>query len=815
MLDCKCSYYIGCKHPCIGGSGSDHPDVLLVGESPGLDEDKLGECFRGPTGKLLRATTDRVQCGAVRYTNAVRCFSKNPKLAVPVCRHFLEEEIARTDPKRIIALGATATQSIFGVELPVTHYSGAWGFVDIGGAKRVCQIQIHPSAALRNPSFRPEWTRQYTEALASTVPPSGWVDLSELDIITPMSVDDAVCFLRDARKSKLVAYDTEYNPSNGAFLCYSIATDANSAIIIHSDLSMNPRVVQGLKALFADSTVRKVAHNWKFDAHVSCNTFGFDTELYLTSQWLDTSSLAKIDDPERDGRLEVLEWHVGLGGHKSVLYAALGSSKNGNSYEKLYRKNPKLVGWYCAVDAIACWRLVPTLWGRLKRRNMTDLWKDAIGPVGPVLFDLERSGIKIDREALVTLDSHLSTQKQIELSAIRSSHAVSRIAAAGKIPSAEEFNPASSRHVQALMYSDEGLNLKPLEKTAKGAPKVDRIARTAHDSDNPVLARINEYARVEKLANTYVDGWGRRLRDDDTLHTSYRQDGAKTFRFTSSNPNLQTIPRGTNEEALMLRKLVIAFSDDESLLKVDSSQAELRMLAMESGDPELIRCYRERIDVHTRTAAAIRGCSMADVSKQDRQGAKPINFGVIYGMREDGLISYAKNDYGVVMSMEEAGEALRKYFKLYPEVLRYQAKLLAECRRTGVVWINWCGKKVACRPIPDIGSSERGRRGGAERIARNTPIQGGAMQYTTRSMVAIHQRIRGGSLEGVLGMIGTVHDDIWFRVVRGKESVAFRAIGKVIVSLPTIRGVPWEVEGSSGPNLAEMKTLGTVNSMDI
>lgn len=183
-------------------------------------------------------------------------------------------------------------------------------------------------------------------------------------------------------------------------------------------------------------------------------------------------------------------------------------------------------------------------------------------------------------------------------------------------------------------------------------------------------------------------------------------------------------------------------------------------------------------------------------------------------MREHGLVSYAKNDYGVDMSIDEAREALRAYLMLYKGVPRYQAKLLAEVRRTGLVWINWCGAPIACRPVPDIGNSNDRLRRSAERVVRNTPIQGGAMQYTARSLIKLHGMVRRGELRGVIGIIGTVHDDIWFRVVRGMEKVAFRAVGAVMVSLPTTRGIPMEVEGKAGQNLGDMVEIGVLNSLD-
>lgn len=631
-MRCRCSFYLGVKHPRIGGDGPERPTVLVVGEGPGEQEDTRGRAFVGPTGKLLRATTARAVSGrsiSVRYTNATRCFSmeNSPRLAMAPCRVFLEREIEATAPERIIALGAVAMESLFGESLSVMNYVGAWRRETFGDRKIPVQAQIHPTAALRNTSLRPEWQRQYVEALLRP-PPTAWADQDALSIEYAKTVDEAVALLQACHKAKLIAYDTEYNPDNGAFLCLAIATDANTAFVLPKEIALHPRAKEAIAVLFATKKVRKAAHNWKFDAHVSVKALGVPPRTYIEDEWLDTASLAKVENSERDGRLECLEWQVGLGGHKQKLYDVL-PSKTGRGYEKAYETHPRVLEWYCAVDALACWRLVPVFLNRLKRRGLSSAWEDVVGPVGPVLFDMETQGVKVDRDALGTLKTTVEAGKELTLSTIRSSHIVARLAASGKIPSVDEFNPNSSHHMRPLMFSPEGLGLKPLTTTSGGKsgvaqPSTDKNSRKHYADAHPVLGQINEFARLEKLQNTYVKGWGKRLTEDDTLHTSYRQDGARTLRFSSSNPNLQTVPRGVSEETRALRRLIVAHDEGESLLSVDFSQVELRKLAMDSGDPELIRCYLKRVDVHKRTAAEFGGYPINDVPKEARQKAKPI-----------------------------------------------------------------------------------------------------------------------------------------------------------------------------------------------
>ena len=259
--------------------------------------------------------------------------------------------------------------------------------------------------------------------------------------------------------------------------------------------------------------------------------------------------------------------------------------------------------------------------------------------------------------------------------------------------------------------------------------------------------------------------------------------------------------------------MVGLMSRKKLLMEVDYGQKELRVLARESRDPEMIRCFNGRVDIHKQTAAAMMECSIDDVTKDDRQKAKPVNFGIVYGQTEKGLVDYARDSYGVEMTQQDAARYLRAYFRLYKGVKSYQYRLVAQAKRTGYVWINWDGNPVYRREIHDIGSSNRGKEQAAIRIVKNTAIQGGAALYMWKALIEIHRLHCQGRIPGLVGLVGTVHDSLWAEVWEDMAVQAFQAIGFVMVSLPTM-GVPSEVDAKIGPSLGEMKEMGCISSLD-
>lgn len=824
----RCALSEVSKHVCVGGDGPNTDvDILFVGESLGAVENQKGRCFVGPTGTLLRSSVRSI-CSIlstkigrdprIRYTNAIRCFpGKLTKLAaLRPCKPHLIDEIKSVKPKRIITLGALALESVVGERLSIMDHVEGWTRLDFGYGQIPVQFLVHPSSPIYNPSYRVEWRNELKRTIVKK-PPSTFSLHSEVDVCVVSSVSEALGYIKSFYDAEVLGFDTEYNDKTGRLLCAAFSCGDNHGVCFLDGVLKHKKVRIALKKLFENAECDFAAHNWKFDAHVVCSAFGISYKTFtdIDRYWYDTAAMRKITNAEQKASLECAEYMVGLGGHKGRLYDLLGRSRNGNAYEKAYDSDPGTVAWYCALDAVATRRLKILYEARMRAFGIWPAWRDVFGPLGPVLFYMESVGFPIDRSAMRALDARITDLASVELELIRSSDAVNSLVKHKVIDSSDDFNPRSSYHMRDLMFNKHGLGLKPVKQTEKGTDSTDVHVRDAYMSSNDVIANVAEYIRLEKLRGTYVKGWKKLLDEDDIIHTTFTQNPARTGRLRCRRPNLQTIPRAVDEETTMLRRLLVPLHDDEFIMEVDFSQAELRQLAMESGDAELIRCFRDRIDVHIRTASEMMGCSIDEVTKDDRRKSKPINFGVIYGMGDAGLKSYAKSSYGIEMSIDEARKYRASYFRLYSGVRAYQMRLVSKARRTGIVNVNWCGEPVRYRPVPNASSNDKVKAGAARRIILNTPIQGGAMEYTSRLLIACFRSMRKGSLSGVRDMILTVHDSVWFRVERDRVNDAFSNIGEIAVSLPTIRGVPLEVEAKAGPSAGDMKVVGVLNSLDV
>jgi DNA polymerase-1 len=265
-----------------------------------------------------------------------------------------------------------------------------------------------------------------------------------------------------------------------------------------------------------------------------------------------------------------------------------------------------------------------------------------------------------------------------------------------------------------------------------------------------VPAKILEYRTLTKLKGTYIDTLPS-LADPRTsrLHTTFGQAVAATGRLSSSDPNLQNIPIRSE----LGKKIRRAFVADEGyqLVSADYSQIELRVLAHFCEDPAFLEAFRSGADIHRRTAAEVFGVVEADVTAEQRRMAKAINFGLVFGQTDFGLAQVLRIPRG------EAHQYIESYFRRYASVRQYMDATIALARRTQVV-STLLGRT---RALPEINAKRPQERNYAERIARNTPIQGSAADILKLAMLRVAAGLRQFPKAR---MLLTVHDELVFEV---------------------------------------------------
>ena len=374
--------------------------------------------------------------------------------------------------------------------------------------------------------------------------------------------------------------------------------------------------------------------------------------------------------------------------------------------------------------------LYDVLTPKLMEANGEFIYRSIELPLARVLADMEHTGFRADEKGLEAFSEMCAARLAVLEREI--------YAAAG-----EEFNINSPKQLGTVLF--EKLMLPPPKKTKTGYPTdAETLEKLAPYS--PIINLIFGYRQLAKLKSTYSDGLRKCISSDGRIHTTFRQTLTKTGRLSSVEPNLQNIPIRT-ELGRELRKFFVA-EDGWTLIDADYSQIELRILAHVAGDENLKKAFREEKDIHTATAAEIFRIPEESVTPELRKRAKAVNFGIMYGISAFGLAK----DIGV--SKREADEYIKHYMAAYPAISEYLKNVVTDAKRDGYVSTIY-GRR---RYIPEINSSKKMLVSFAERVARNTPIQGAAADIIKKAMVDTAETLKKAGLRSRL--ILQIHDEL-------------------------------------------------------
>jgi len=406
---------------------------------------------------------------------------------------------------------------------------------------------------------------------------------------------------------------------------------------------------------------------------------------------------------------------------------------------------------------------------KLATSNQEHLYRDLELALVPVLAAMECTGIRLDSDYLRNLGNEVATSARALESEI---HALS-----GK-----EFNIASPKQLAEVLFVKLGL---PIIKKTKTGASTDADVLEELAAMHPLPAKILEYRTLTKLKGTYIDALPALVNPrTGRLHTTFGQAVAATGRLSSSDPNLQNIPIRSE----IGKKIRHAFVADPGfqMVSADYSQIELRVLAHFSQDPAFLDAFRTGVDIHRRTAAEVFGVAEAEVSAEQRRIAKAINFGLVFGQGDFGLAQVLH------IPRAEAHKYIESYFKRYARVREHMDAMIADARRTQSV-STLLGRT---RPLPEINAKRPQERNYAERIARNTPIQGSAADILKLAMLRV---ARGLSRFPEVRLLLTVHDELVFEVPQ-TNLVEFRPWVKHEMESAYELQVPLVVDVHAGPS---------------
>lgn len=765
-----------CQHPCslrkgarllVWGRGVSTASVALVGEAPGEEEDREGQPFVGRAGKLLDAALGEVGVNrnTLWITNAVKCRPvKDGKNMPPTeesiirCAGHLEDELRALPNLRIIvALGAYAAKAL-GVKLDGRILRSVGKTFDTRFGPVV--INMHPAYVLRNPGAKPQFVNVFRALF-------GGIDSRQRATSFTKIIEDfeaAKVLFDQLRKYPEWAFDTEgrldglvcgvsfcWRPGIGVYLPLTRIGHFGDVVMEWPE-EENEYIVRNLRQVM-EGPAGKVGHNISHDMWSLWKSFGIVVQNVVG----DTMLQQLVVDHRVPANLEYLSSrYVDMAGYYNPLREYVAANKIDVRKHGYTTIPVDILGPYAARDADATMRLhvdakTSAEWDERERRLYTEI----LLPATEMFCDMTRTGIGVDieyaRKARDTIQQEIwEMQRWFSRSFPR------------------PVNPASNQDVAWLLF--EHCRLEPLKRSeTTGDPSVDndvlkKLKDVATDAPTEPAIRVGIQEIVQaildfrwklKVAQTYLS-MPEEFAVDGRFHPRYQvarapsmddgaaMSGAISGRVTCRDPALQTLPRES-----WVRKMLVS-KPGHVFLVADYSNMELRFLAHLAQDKAMLDAFERGDDLHRVTAAAVMGLEPEEITKDQRQIGKAINFLTVYGGTQ-----YALRKQIPDLSEEKAAEYIQAWFGLYKGVDAWRKRQIEYARKHGYVNSPFGRKRFV--EVND-------RKGLWERIAVNHPIQSGASDFCLHAMVDAWRYLRQMKLETKIVL--QVYDSVEFEVPR-------------------------------------------------
>jgi DNA polymerase-1 len=763
------------------GTGPKKPKLMIVGEAPGAREDESHQAFVGPAGKLLTTLLEEV--GISRedcyITNAVKC--RPPDNATPspsetrTCREaFFERELQQVNPEYVLGLGNTALLALVGKK-GITKERGK--LFPIGSLNILCTF--HPAAALRSASYLPHIRADFAK-IARLLKGDSHTDPVAPRTKTKLIRDSAQLglLIKRLERSDEIAFDLETTglhewADGAAIVTLGVSWAPGEAAVVplyHNSVNSRtwkPYALEELKSVLEDPTKKYIAHNAKFDCKWLAK-FG----IYVPITF-DTMIAAHLLDENRAKGLKPLS--------EQLLQA------DGYELSKVEMKDVasvpiKKLALYNGKDCDYTLRLYHLFRDQLKEEPRTArLFKKLLMPASRVFEHIEMGGVYVDPERLAT-----RTEKAAKIIVQLESYM-------RKYSKSKTINFNSPAQVAVWLFND--LKLPIIEETGTGAPSTKESVLLQLAKKHEAVRALLKYRKWSKYLSTYLLPWAR-VDSHSRIHPSYRLTGTVTGRLSSSNPNLQQVPRDT------FIRGIIGAQPGWSFVEADYSQVELRVAAMLAHEHNMLRSFAMNEDIHMKTACATTGKSPDEVTKEERKKAKAINFGFLYGMGASKFVMYARDNYGVVVSLAEAEQVRDRFFSSYPNLRPWHTRQ----RRLAQRYQRIQSPIGRIRHLPDMLSSDQKIRAEAERQAINSPVQG----FASDLMLVSAMRLDSTLQRKVARIVGSVHDSLLFEVYQDHLDSTIEVIRETMEDTAYIRKifgtnitVPIEVEIKVGQHWSE------------
>lgn len=760
---CKlCPLHEGAQFVCLMGSGTKKADIMVVGEAPGEREDESHRAFVGPAGKLLTELLQGIGLSRDEcyITNVVKC--RPPGNATPsrgmakICADaYLAREIQKVDPSWILLLGNTALQA-FG-RSGITKQRG--NFWQLGNA--TVFATYHPAYALRSPKHLPALQadfRRLRRLIRGEDSPAGKTTVKSI------RTRGQLRWLRDhLAAAREITFDVENGPVvNKQYLppwhrdfflvSCSFSTEEGTSYVlplVHRDTPWrSPRAaLRFLKPVLEDPSKKYIAHNGKTDVLKVASWAGV-----FIPQTFDTMLSTHILDENRLKGLKPLsEIELGSDGYD------LDKEKKADLYNQPWRQ----VAIYNGKDTDYEHRLYHQHRKELQKpenARAARLFTKLMMPASNMLAQVEANGVWMDPERLD--ERYQQTIRQLA----RTKRFLTQRAGA---PAGINLN--SPQQVAAWLFG--GLGLTPVFINKKsGSPSTNEATILRLARENKSVRALLVYRQWAKYESTYLRRWLHERDPNSRFHPQFKPAGTVTGRLSG---DFQQVPRNP-----FIRSIVGA-PPGWLIVKADYSQIELRIAAMLADERNMLRVFHQGGDIHLATAVAITRKRPQDITKEERKKAKAVNFGFLYGMGWQKFVAYAFENYGVVVSDDEARAARSGYFDMWPALLPWHDRQRRLVHRYHHV-VSPVGRT---RHLPDVESRDRGVRAEAERQAINSPVQSCASDLMLDAMCTLHSELPSRKAF----IIATIHDEILFQVREDWVDNACRLIKSTMEDMSRVK----------------------------
>ncbi|MCH8171308.1 MAG: DNA polymerase I [Bacteroidetes bacterium] len=516
------------------------------------------------------------------------------------------------------------------------------------------------------------------------------------------------------------------------------------------------------KSIFEDEKIKKVCQNGKYDIGV-LRSIGINT----TNFYFDTMVASYILDPDQKHGMDALaEKYLN---YKTISISEIIGDKKDPT--KIFDVELEELKNYASEDADVTYKLYEVLKKELEKEGLKDIAYKVDFPLVPVLEDIEREGINVNKKTLSDLSIELQKLLKILTKDIYKFTGI-------------EFNINSPKQLQEILF--DKLGLPPTKKTKTGY-STDARSLENLKGQHDIIELLIDYRQTSKLKSTYTDALPTMINPKTgRIHTTLNQVAASTGRLASNNPNLQNIPIRT-ERGKEIRKAFVARDKNHVILSADYSQIELRIMASICGDEGLLRAFRNGEDIHKSTASLVFMIEPEDVTDDMRRKAKEVNFGILYGIGPFGLSTR------LGITQKHAKEIIETYFNTFKKVKNYMQDTVAQAKEKGYAE-TILGRR---RYLKNINSSNRVVRQFEERVAINMPIQGTAADMIKLAMIKIHNELNKRKTK--TKMILQVHDELLFDAHKDEVDELLPLIKKLMENAMPM-DVPILVDTGTGDN---------------